>query len=312
MIEKFFFKAEPMIYFRDLFLSILMFMGGFIGAAYTSDAIYLASYALCVIGLHRAGVFGHELTHRPNDKSMRPFYWFWNMTIGCIIMVPSSRFFQPHKLHHQTGKFRTKDDPQYLLVRSDAKIAFFVLFVLPFITPLFGLFQIIIASIGGIKLEEAIDQFSRKWFNFSTGTPIPEKMKNEVVWLSRLSLVYFLCFVILIPQYISFYYAVLVGAWFLIVLRIPLEHELEKYAESSVQDDQMFDSFSVESPLAIIIQPIGFRFHTAHHMYPGVPYHNLPSLHEHLKATLPAYNNSVVSYWELIKGPKYKKEETVP
>jgi len=307
MIDKSFFRADPYVYFRDLFISILIFFAGFIGATHTTGILYIASYFVCVIGLHRAGVFGHELTHRPNDKTMRPFYWFWNMTIGCMIMVPSSRFFQPHKIHHQNGTFRTKEDPQYLLVRSDGKIAFFVLVVLPFITPLFGLFQTIVASIGGMKLEEAIDRFSREKLKFSTGTPIPDKMKNEVVWLSRLSFMYFGIMVIFLPHLIPFYYGVLVGAWFLIVLRIPLEHELERHAESSNQSDQMYDSFSVETPFAAIIQPIGFRYHTAHHMYPGVPYHNLPGLHQHLKATIPAYNNSVVSYWELIKGPGYQK-----
>lgn len=312
MIDKSFFRADPYTYFRDLFLCVLLFLAGFIGAAHTTGGVYIACYIVCVIGLHRAGVFGHELTHRPNDKTMRPFYWFWNMTIGCMIMVPSARFFQPHKIHHKNGTFRTKEDPQYLLVRSDAKIAFFVLIVLPFITPLFGLFQTIVASIGGMKLEDAIDKFSREKLNFSTGTPIPEKMREEVVWLSRLSFLYFCGLALFLPQFMVFYYAVLVGAWFLIVLRIPLEHELEKCAESSDQADQMYDSFSVETPFAAIIQPIGFRFHTAHHMYPGVPYHNLPGLHQHLKATVPGYSNSIVSYWDLIKGPGYQRPNATP
>lgn len=307
MIDKSFFEANPSIYFRDLLIAMLMFFGGFISASSANGSLYFASYLLCVIGLHRAGIFGHELTHRPNYGAMRPFYWFWNLTIGSLIMVPSSRFYQAHKIHHQTGTFRTKEDPQYLLVRTDFKLALFVLLILPFLTPIYCLLQSLIASIGGMKLEKQFDQFSQKHFNFSTSTPVPEDKKNEVIWLSRLSIFYFFCLITFFPEYLGFYYAVLVGAWFLIVLRIPLEHELTQYAASSTQEDQMYDSFTVETPLAVIIQPIGFRYHTAHHMYPGVPYHNLPKLHEHLKAQIPAYKNSVVSYWEVIKGAKYRK-----
>ncbi|MHC8492560.1 fatty acid desaturase family protein [Thalassospira sp. SM2505] len=310
MIDKKFFAVSPGIYFRDLLIAMAMFLGGLICAIQASGVLFVAGYLLCVIGLHRAGIFGHELAHRPNSKPLRVFYWFWHVTIGCIIMVPSARFSQPHKIHHQTGTFRTEKDPQYLLVRSDPKLAVFVLLVLPFATPLYVVFQTIITSIGGMQLEEWIDRFSQKHLNFSTSTPVPDAKKNEVVWLSRLSLLYLIALVWLLPQFVGFVYAVLVGAWLLIVLRIPLEHELEIHAETSSPDDQMYDSFTVESPIAVIIQPIGFRYHTAHHMYPGVPYHNLPALHQHLKATIPAYNNSVVSsYWELIKGPKYQKKQ---
>lgn len=312
MIDRRFFKADPNTYFRDLFISTFLFLAGFIGATQTNGALFFASYLICVIGLHRAGVFVHELAHRPNDRPMRLFYLFWNMTIGCIIMVPSARFFQPHKIHHRSGIFRTKEDPQYPLVRSDIKIALFVLFVLPFITPLFGLFQTIVASIGGMKWEEEIDRFSREKLDFSTSMPIPDKMKMEVVWLSRLTLLYLVALSVFLPHLIPLYYAVLIGAWFLVVLHIPLEHEFVSHAENSDKADQMYDSFSVETPFAALIQPLGLRYHTAHHMYPGVPYHNLPGLHQHLKATVPGYSNSIVSYWDLIKGPGYQRPNATP
>ncbi len=310
MIDRHFFEPDPVIFFRDLFIALAMFLGGFILASHNDGWLFIIGYVFAVIGLHRAGVFGHEIVHRPNSKKMKPFYWVWNAMVGAIILVPSARFFQPHKIHHQNGTFRTKDDPQYLLIRTDKRLAFFVLVVLPFLTPLFGLFQTIVASIGGLHLEEKVDAFTQKHLGFSASTPVEEGKRDEVVWLARLSFFYFICFVMFLPQYLLLYYAVMVGAWWLIILRIPLEHELEKHAESSSKIDQMYDSFTVETPLAVIVQPLGFRFHTAHHMYPAVPYHNLPGLHEHLKATIPAYNNSVVSYWELIKGPKYQKQAT--
>lgn len=304
MIDKAYFEPKPAVYFRDFLLSLAVFAAAFAWGVRADWPLAIIPWGLAVAFLARAGIFGHEISHRPSDARMKPFYWVWHLTAGAVILVPTARFVEPHKAHHTTGIFRTKDDPQYLLVRSNRMLAFFVLVALPVLTPIYTLFQVVIASIGGVSLEEKLDRFTRRHFNFSISTPLPEAKKAEVTWLSRYYLLVFALFAALLPEGLAFYYAVLVGAWLIIVLRIPLEHELEAYAETSVRRDQMRDSFTVETPLALLIQPIGFRYHTAHHMYPGVPYHNLPALHEQLKATVPGYTDSVVSYWTAIRGPK--------
>ncbi|MGE4277962.1 MAG: fatty acid desaturase [Magnetospirillum sp.] len=305
MIDAKFFEPDPVVYFRDHLVSMAVFVAAFVWGVQADWPWVIIPFALASAFLYRAGIFAHEIVHRPNHKRMRLFYWVWQVTTGAVIMLPSARFFGPHQAHHATGTFRTKDDPQYLLIRSNAKLAFFVLVVLPFLTPIYIFLQIIVASIGGLALEEALDRFTRRHFNFSVSTPLTDDKKAEVTWLSRYYLAAFIVFAMALPDAVPFYYGVLVAGWLLTVLRIPLEHELERYDETSTSRDQMLDSFSVETPLAVLIQPIGFRYHTAHHMYPGVPYHHLPAVHAHLKATIPEFNNSVVSYWTVIRGPKY-------
>lgn len=304
MIDKAYFEPSPAIYFRDYMMSMAVFLPSFVWGVQAQWPLAVVAWALAAAFLARLGIFGHEISHRPNDRRMRVFYWVWHLTVGAMILVPVARFVGPHKTHHTTGIFRTKDDPQYLLVRSNGKLAAFVLLGLPLVTPFYTLFQAIIASIGGIRLEEALDRFTWRVFKFSVSTPLPEHRKPEVAWLSRYYLCVFAAFAYFVPQGLPFYYAVLVGAWLIVVLRIPLEHELERHADSSDSEDQMRDSFTVETPLALLIQPIGFRYHTAHHMYPGVPYHHLPAVHAHLKATVPGYADSVVPYWTAIRGPK--------
>lgn len=305
MIDRTFFVANPLIYFRDFAVSLAVFAAAFVWGANADWPLVVIPWGIAAAFLARVGIFAHEISHRPNDPRMRMFYWVWHVLAGPLILVPTARFVGPHQAHHTTGIFRTKDDPQYLLVRSNRGLAVFVLAVLPFVTPFYTLFQVVVASIGGLRLEEALDRFTRRTFNFSISSPLPDDKKAEVAWLSRYYLLVFGTFAFLLPDILPFYYAVLVGAWLVIVLRIPLEHELERYAETSVQADQMRDSFTVETPWALLIQPIGFRYHTAHHMYPGVPYHNLPAVHAHLKATVPGYTDSVVSYWTVSCGPKY-------
>lgn len=304
MIDRAYFEPNPVIYFRDYLISMAVFLPSFAWGVQAGWPLVVVAWGLASAFLARLGIFGHEISHRPGHKRMKAFYWVWHLTVGAMILIPVARFVGPHKMHHTTGIFRTKDDPQYLLVRSNGKLAVFVLMILPLVTPFYTLFQAIIASVGGIRLEEALDRFTWRAFKFSVSTPLPENRKPEVAWLSRYYLCAFAAFAYFLPQGLPFYYAVLVGAWLVVVLRIPLEHELERHAESSDSEDQMRDSFTVETPLALLIQPIGFRYHTAHHMYPGVPYHHLPAVHEHLKATVPDYTDSVVSYRTAIRGPK--------
>lgn len=317
MIDRAFFQAKPSIYFRDFFISMVIFLGALAWGLKADWPLVAIPCVVAAAFVARLGIFAHELSHRPSDRSMKLFYWVWQLTAGALVQMPSARFVEPHKAHHTTGIFRTKDDPQYLLVRSDGKLAVFVLVLLPFLTPLYTFFQILIASIGGLRLEEAMDAFTRRKFNFSISTPLPPARKSEVTWLARYYLVLYALFAFLLPQALPFYYAVLVGGWLVVVLRIPLEHELERYAETSESRDQMLDSFTVETPLAVIVQPLGFRYHTAHHMYPGVPYHNLPALHEHLKATVPQYRNSILPYWTAIRrarpaaGPQNPARDTI-
>lgn len=309
VIDKAYFQANRALYFRDFAIAMGVFVAAFIWGIKAEGLVVVVPYALAAAFLYRGGIFAHEIVHRERDPRMKIFYWVWQLTCGAALMLPSARFYGPHTAHHADGIFRTKDDPQYLLLRTNGRLAFFVLVGLPLLTPFYVFLQILVASIGGLALEEALDRFTRRHFNFSVSTPLEPERKTEVTWLSRYYLALFATYAYFLPGTIWFYYAVLVGGWLLTVLRIPLEHELERYAASSDHQDQMLDSFTVETPLAVLVQPIGFRYHTAHHMYPGVPYHNLPAVHKHLKETLPGYRNSVVSYWTVIRGPKYVRPD---
>jgi fatty acid desaturase len=54
--------------------------------------------------------------------------------------------------------------------------------------------------------------------------------------------------------------------------------------------EQMLDSVTLDSDslLAILINPIGLRYHATHHLFPSLPYHNLRKAHKRLLKELPA------------------------
>jgi fatty acid desaturase len=51
---------------------------------------------------------------------------------------------------------------------------------------------------------------------------------------------------------------------------------------------QVLDSVTIgsDSLLAVIISPVGLRYHALHHMFPSLPYHNLREAHRRLMAQL--------------------------
>src|SRR5262249_47116229 len=69
---------------------------------------------------------------------------------------------------------------------------------------------------------------------------------------------------------------------------------------------QMLDSVTMDndSPLAVLLNPVGLRFHATHHLFPSMPYHNMRAAHKRLMARLPAdspYRQTVVhSIWPVI------------
>ncbi|WP_413206159.1 fatty acid desaturase family protein [Rhodospirillum sp. A1_3_36] len=303
MIDRKYFEPNPAIYFRDLLIPMALFFVCFAWAMNSEGWMVLLPWVIAAVSIHRAGMFAHEIVHRPAHRRMRAFNTFWNWTVGAIIMVPTLRFQKPHLTHHATGIFRTKDDPQYLLVRGNPGMMALVLFVVPLVMPLTNFLQILTGALGGIGLEETMERRAQAR-GFSVCTLLTKRQKIAVVRQSRFTLAAFILYVALLPQTLPLYYSLMVAGWFLTVARIPLEHELERHAPHSNAHDQMLDSFTVETPLALLIQPLGFRFHTAHHMYPGVPYHNLPALHAELKATNPEYRGSIISLWAAIRGAK--------
>lgn len=303
MIDRRFFVPRPARYFRDYLIYVAVFTASFVWGLQVDWPLVILPWALAAVSLHRAGLFCHEVVHS-RHASLRGFCALYTWTVALVVMVPPVRFGLPHLAHHRPGVFGTGKDPQYPLVRGNAFAMAMVLLVIPFIVPFTNLLMTVTGALGAFRFEMALDRWATETFGFSLSSELNAEQQAEVTRHARVTLLAFLAFVVLLPGALPFYYAIMVGGWALITARIPLEHELEHLAQSSGPRGQMADSFTVETPLALLVQPVGFRFHTAHHMYPGVPYHNLPELHEELKRTSPDYRNSIISLRIAIRGPK--------
>lgn len=303
-IDKSFFEADMSIYYRDFAIPMIGFFAGFLWYLNATGAVAVIPVVMCGFAIHRAGAFVHEITHRQRDPAMEPFRWLWNLTIGAIVLMPAARFFKPHLIHHQTGVFGTKDDPQYLELRHDPRMMAFVLFGAPFLMPVLNLVMVCTASLG-MNFEEGFERFLRKR-GYTMGSDVEARYRQGVSWLSRYYLAVFAVYAASLPETLPAMYAIHVVGWTLVTLRIPLEHRMERhYPHATAARDHMLDSFTVEAPLADILQPLGLRFHTAHHLFPGVPYHKLKALHAELKGRGDVeYNRRTITFVQAVRGPK--------
>jgi fatty acid desaturase len=77
---------------------------------------------------------------------------------------------------------------------------------------------------------------------------------------------------------------------FLNAVRTLAAHRWWSDGEEGTFVEQMLDSVTMDndSPLAILINPVGLRYHATHHLFPSMPYHNVRTAHHRLMTGLPA------------------------
>ena len=84
------------------------------------------------------------------------------------------------------------------------------------------------------------------------------------------------------------FYGVVVIVLILHGIRIMVGHRYEMDG-SRERQEQVIDSFNFTNhPVTTsLMAPLGFRLHALHHLFPKIPYHNMPEAHRRLTATLP-------------------------
>jgi fatty acid desaturase len=89
-------------------------------------------------------------------------------------------------------------------------------------------------------------------------------------------------------------------------LRTLASHRWSSEGKEVTFVEQMLDSVTMDndSPLAVLLNPVGLRYHATHHLFPSMPYHNIRAAHKRLLARLPAdspYRRTVAnSIWPVI------------
>ncbi len=280
-------------------------------------AIQAVTFSLTCICYYRAVMFVHELVHVP-EKRFRAFRIVWNLLCGVPFLVPSFTYY-PHLDHHRRKMFGTEHDGEYLpLARMSpwwivlylsqclwvpplAVIRFGILTPLTWLSP--ALRRFIHQRASSLVMDPAYLR------------PLPTAAVKRIIFFQELACFLFLAACAIVPPvflnrwpipFLIQAYSIAVVLVFLNAVRTLAAHRWWSDGEEGTFVDQMLDSVTLDndSLLAVLINPVGLRYHATHHLFPSMPYHNMRAAHKRLLERLPAdssYRQTVgTSVWATI------------
>ena len=264
-------------------------------------AIQLVTFSVTCACYYRAVMFVHEIVHLPETK-FRAFRFVWNLLCGIPFLVPSFAY-STHLDHHRRKLFGTEHDGEYLpLARLSPWCILLYLSQCLWVPPLavvrFGLLTPL--AWASPALRRLIHQrASSLVMDPNYLRPLPSRQAQRMIFLQELGCCLFIwgCAIVLPVFFNRWHGPLLVQAYstgvvliLLNSLRTLAAHRWWSNGEEGTFLDQMLDSVTMDndSPLAILINPVGRRYHATHHLFPSMPYHNLRAAHKRLLEELPA------------------------
>ena len=290
---------NPAIYWTDLLVSAAVGYAG-LAIAMTAGSVALALIAavISILGLYRAGMFIHEVSHMKHS-ALPGFRTGFNLVVGIPLLVPSFMYEGVHNLHHAKTRYGTSEDPEYLplahmkpwtlplFLLSSILAPLALLFRYAVLTPLSlvvpGMRQVLVARFSSLSINP---QFRRR---------MPEgDVAAQWRWLEGACSVWSIALVAAVAtgvfplRMFAIALAVASGVYVLNQVRTLVAHLWDNDGETMTVTAQYLDTVNVPPPalLPVLWAPVGLRYHALHHLLPSVPYHALSEAHRRLVATL--------------------------
>jgi fatty acid desaturase len=292
---------RPWIYWLDLLGCVLAAdIGLFLASPFPDGFARPAGclgFALAVVSLYRASYFNHELAHQ--TRHLPGFAFAWNLLVGIPLLIPSF-LYSDHRTHHSTQHFGSEADVEYLapdLRGPRGALALVALaFVLPFVyAARFAIFA------PAAWLSPAVRQWADTRVSslglLGLSRRAAPSAAERVVWRIQEAACfgYLLCVgtgiaLGLVPiRLVALMYGVTVAILLLHGLRIMVGHRYGSDGDRADLTEQVRDSYNFSGPrwIMVVLTPLGFHLHALHHLFPNIPYHNMPEAHRRILAALP-------------------------
>lgn len=264
------FKTKPWMHAGAMFFNWIIIFGSILLCLqYPSFWTYFVAVIIIGARMHALAILMHDATHYRFLKNRKWNDWITNIFIMYPIFSSIEKYRANHLAHHK--HLNTEEDPDWVAKLGKRAFTFpktkaeFLLMVASYLV----LYQGIMDAVWFLKRfgGSAKKQNKKK-------EPVLPKVIFYIVLFSVLTIfnlwVYYLLFWIVpyLSTFFMFQY-----------IRSVAEH-----FGGLIYDDLLTSTRTVKTPLLerFIIAPHNVGYHLEHHLYPGVPFYNLPKLHEML------------------------------
>lgn len=296
------FRRNETVYWVDFLSSIVIGYGS--AAIYLRATLFSPLQFLCLAVaatfIYRASLFMHEISHFRAGE-MKAFKVVWNLLAGIPMLTPSF-FYETHLDHHNTRHYGTKQDGEYLPLVHGGWKQLLGYAMQPFVLPLLTAVRFLIVTPLSFLSPSLRRWTLEHWSSFVIDLRYKRELRPQdpvKLWaiievachLRTVALFAIPAFVPFVPWYqFLLIYAIAVSILSLNHLRTLTAHRYQGTGATMTHSDQLFDSNDVVGMpvLTEVIYPVGLRFHALHHLFPGMPYHNLRRAHLRLMEKLPS------------------------
>lgn len=249
------------------------------------------------LALYRAMAFLHELSHQ-TESALPGFALAWNVLAGVPLLFPSIVHVGVHANHHKSGTYGTDQDPEYYQHGSSIGAAVGFVALNSLMPVLCAIRFLLLAPIGLLSsrvrrvLETHATSLSmnptyrREYSDRDRALVVKTELAILLFWGGLLAL----AAQGMLPWRAFVLWAVIVGAAHGVnAVRTLGAHRYCNDGQPLDRAGQLLDSIDTPGgPWTELWAPVGLRYHALHHLFPGIPYHNLGTAHRRLIDALPA------------------------
>lgn len=294
-------RPRPLIFWSDMLASAAVGWAAFAAAGMAANPLLAVGAAIvATLALYRAVLFIHEIAHLKRS-AVRGFEFVWNVIVGLPLMVPSLMYVGSHRDHHDITVFGTGVDPEYEPIARWSRLRIVAsvapMFVLP---PLLALRWGVLGPLSRVcppLRTLVVGRLSTLVINARYRRRPPVK-RDAWRWAleEAAGALYFWTAVIGVAMgwipihWFGLWCAVGIGILVLNHVRTLAAHRYQNRGGRLDWARQLLDSVNLPGIplLTALAAPVGLRYHGLHHMLPGLPYHELGSVHRALRAELPS------------------------